>query len=418
MPQFGTTVQSLSGQFFISTTATEPAPAPTDLAAGRSYISVQPALLAISCERIKENLWRELGVRGPWQGKIFVHLRHAFSADESVTVVSERFGGQWICRVELPDFVERNRFVEGITGAVLLEIANRNAVEHSAEVPQWLAAGLSRELLASQEIQLILPPPQKVVNSVTLKFVDHNERKTNSLFEAQQILNAHLPLTFDQLSWPSDEQVSGDDGDVFRSSAQVFVAELMRLKNGPANLRAMLGKLADRWNWQIAFLDAFHADFQKPLDIEKWWALQLVQFSGRDLLQLWTLDESLKKLDAALRLPVEVRAGDAAPLHTEINLQTAVREWDRSRQLQVLRQKLFELALLRIHLAPDAVPLADDYRQALQTYFQKRNASAKIVPVTGPIPDVPTEDLVKALNELDARREGLHAAASPVATAK
>jgi len=40
-------------------------------------------------------------------------------------------------------------------------------------------------------------------------------------------------------------------------------------------------KFAQYYNWQFAFLQAFSATFQQPLDVEKWWSLQLLHFTGR-----------------------------------------------------------------------------------------------------------------------------------------
>ena len=35
-------------------------------------------------------------------------------------------------------------------------------------------------------------------------------------------------LTFEELSWPTDAQVSGADGGVYRASAQLFVNDLLK----------------------------------------------------------------------------------------------------------------------------------------------------------------------------------------------
>ncbi len=56
--------------------------------------------------------------------------------------------------------------------------------------------------------------------------------------------------------------------------------ELLGLKNGPAKLRALLAELPAHLNWQTAFFDAFDEDFKRPLDVEKWWALRVVNFAA------------------------------------------------------------------------------------------------------------------------------------------
>ena len=48
-----------------------------------------------------------------------------------------------------------------------------------------------------------------------------------ALAAARRVLQDRPALTFDQLSWPDDAQLSGDDGGVYRASAQLFVNALL-----------------------------------------------------------------------------------------------------------------------------------------------------------------------------------------------
>src|SRR5260221_309389 len=79
------------------------------------------------------------------------------------------------------------------------------------------------------------------------------------------------PLSFEGLSWPSDAHLSGEAGDVYRASAQLFVHELLRFQDGRACLRTMLDGLPQHYNWQFAFLQGFKSHFQRLQDAEKWW---------------------------------------------------------------------------------------------------------------------------------------------------
>jgi hypothetical protein len=225
-------------------------------------------------------------------------------------------------------------------------------------------------------------------------------RSLNPLAQASEILRTNPPLSFDQLSWPTDAQLSGDGAEIYGSSAQLFLSDLLHLKNGPACLRAMLAEMPDYLNWQLAFLDAFHGAFQEPLDVEKWWALELAEFSGRDLMHLLTADESWRQLDALFQFPIEVQIGEAPPMRTDITFQTIIRGWSRTQQLQMLKRKLWELDLLRLRLSPDFIPLLDGYRQALQEYYKKRTAILR----EGPVPGKTIEETVGRLDALDAQR--------------
>ena len=137
-----------------------------DVATNTDFVRLEPALLAISAERIKASLRRELDIdpNAPWRGQIFLALHPAQSADENVAIVSERFAGDWNYQVRLPDVLPRTRFARAMTGVLLLEFANRNARARCAEIPAWLTDGLSRQLLADDWQELILSSPAKRVS--------------------------------------------------------------------------------------------------------------------------------------------------------------------------------------------------------------------------------------------------------------
>ena len=224
----------------------------------------------------------------PWRGRILLALHPAASADENVAIISTRFAGVWNYRVELPDVLPRARLTRALAGAVLLELANRdNPGDHSAEIPAWLTEGLSQQLLADAP-QMIVSPPVAAVNGLRENQIIDNERGVDALANVRPVLHDHPALTFDQLSWPDDAQANGDDGGLYRASAQLFVSELLGLNDGAKNLRAMLQMLPRCYNWQTAFRAAFAADFPRPIDLEKWWALQSVSFAARDAGPLWT----------------------------------------------------------------------------------------------------------------------------------
>jgi hypothetical protein len=429
-PPNTTMIGSASGQFFVRAHSLSVSENSISLAAEPDMVLLEPALLAVSCERVKRALLHQLDMRDQWQGKIFIVLRPARTANDPVAVVPERLGGNWDCGVGLPDAVKRSRFIETVVRACLLEIANRNATDRSAEIPEWLIRGLTRQLIGSSEIKLILPPPlpgENVFNvpHMTMDFSDapripgDHTRMLNPLAEAAAILRTNPPLTFDQLSWPTDEQLSDDTADVYGSSSQLFVSELLHLPNGPAGLRAMLTELPNYLNWQLAFLDGFRGTFQDPLDVEKWWALELAEFSGRDLMHLLTPEASWSQLNAIFQFPIEVQIGEAPPMRADITFQTIIRGWSRTPQLQMLKKKLWELDMLRLRVAPDFIPLVDGYRETLQNYYKKRSASLKILASTGPIPDKAVAEALERLDALDAKRANMQPLPqTPVATAE
>lgn len=376
----GLTTRSHSGQFILASSR-EPSPATPLLETNRECVRLSPVLLPVACERIKQEVWRELGAAGAWRGKIFLSLYPARSAGDEVVIRSELFQDGWQYRVELPHVVNRERYVRAIVQVVLLELANRNARERAAEIPLWLVEGLARELIASNEAAIILASPAPAGNAVGFAATQINTKKRGSLDSARKTLSLRTPLTFEQLSWPDAGAWEGETGDVFQASAHLFVAELLRLKGGRAALLAMVDSLPRFYNWQFAFLEAFRAWFQGPLDVEKWWTLRLVQATGRDLGEPLALGDSRVKLDEVIRHPIKVRIGtNMVPFGAEASLQTIIRDWSRDQQTVALEAKLRELASARPRVAPEVAPLVDEYREVIATFLKERDPEGFTLP--------------------------------------
>jgi hypothetical protein len=423
-PSDKTLTRSVSGQFII---AAAPSPAAgiglaarLEIATNAELVRLEPALLAVSAERIKASLRRELDLNpnAPWRGKIFLALRPAQSTDEDVAVVSERFADGWNYQVRLPDVLPRTRFARAMTGVLLLEFANGNARARCAEIPAWLTDGLSRQLFADDWQETILSSPAKLVNGLPVSRTVTSIRGLDPLAGTRRILRDYPVLTFEQLSWPTGEQLSGDDDGVYRASAQLLVNELLGLKNGRAHLRAMLETLPDCYNWQTAFQTAFHENFPRPLDVEKWWALQVVGFAARDPGPMWTPTVSRDQLDEILSVPVEMRtASNTLPAHAQISLQAVIRNWDQERRDAILQTRLRDLELAQLRMAAPLVVLTDAYRRALADYLGPggRTAPVRQLGKHPPVPPSKTtaNDTIKKLDALDARRRAIELTIKP-----
>ena len=412
-------VRSHSGQFVIyAGRSLPPSRLVANLVTNQSFVRLEPTLATISCERIKQALMRELGATAPWRGHIYVVLYPARGAGDAITITSERFKGGWQYRVDFPDVVQRSRYVREVVQVLLLEQANRTAGTRAAEIPLWLIEGCSQLLLTSNEAEIILPPPRDKANGLNFSAMRVSARKESSPQEAQKKLRGRPPLSFEHLSWPTEDELSGDMGDLYSGSAQLFVSELLRLPDGRACLRAMLAQLPQNYNWQFAFLRAFSGSFESPLDVEKWWALSLAGSSGRDPTQTWSLEGSWQKLDQAIHSAVQIRTGaNELPLHADLNLQTVIREGDPVRQTQALQTTLRELGLLRLRIAEELVGLVQDYRQALETFLQQRDHPGFVLPFARKAARRrAVEAAVRQLDALDARRESLRPIPQPVPT--
>lgn len=374
-----------------------------------NWVELDPTLLPISCDRIKKCLLAQLGVRDQWKDKIFINLYRSDDGDETITVMPARFGHDWAYQLDIPDRIERSRLVSGIVEILLLEIAQRES-DHSAEIPAWLSQGMSREVLFSAEEELVLERPHGFENGLLMSLLTRTNLLQNPLIAAHEELQATPPLTLEELSWPKPGQFDGLSGQAYRSSAQLFVHQLLHLPDGRQCFRAFLSELPRHLNWQIAFTRAFRSHFSTQLDVEKWWALQLIQFTDRNLAQTLRPDESWQKLDEIVRPAVEVRTStNELPLHTQVTLQSIIQDWDVPRQAQLLREKSQQLLFLRIHVSQDLVYLVDDYRRALDEYVKKRDKTVR--PMAGNLFAPPLDDLarntLRALDELETRRQQL-----------
>jgi len=381
LPTAATSARSASGQFTVLAGTPEfplrPAPA---LSTNADWIQIEPTFLAISAERVKQAVWSDLGETGPWRQEVLFALRRARTADDGVTIVASRGARGWSYRVELPNQLSVERYLRTLVQVVLLELANRNADEHSAEIPVWLVEGISAQLLANQRTALVLTPPRLNANGVNFSSIMTDSRQLNPLEKAHKTLLGTTPLTFEQLSWPAPGELDGPGAAAYRASAQLFTYELLDFRDGPACLRGFLAALPGYLNWQLAFLSGFKPHFSRPLDIEKWWALQAGAFAGRDLIQTWPYEESWQKLDAALSQTVDVYARtNELPVHSAVPLEMVIRDWDATEQGDVLRDKLIELASLRMRIAPELAGLTAEYEQTLDRYLKEREPGRETV---------------------------------------
>ena len=409
--------RSVSGQFIVAKSQPSLPSFVQSVNPDSNSIRLNPALLAVSAERIKQALWRKIGLEpnAPWRGRIVLALHPARYPDEKVTVVSQHFADGWNYRVAFPDVLSRTRFMRAMTSVVLLEFANRGADEHSADIPAWLTEGLSQELLATGSVEIVLSPPVKKINGLLESRIDTTQQGIDPIAGARRVLADHSALTFDELSWPTESQLSGDDGGVYRASAQLFADELLKLRNGPAQLRSMLQMLPQYYNWQTAFQKAFRAEFARPLDVEKWWELQVVAFISRDSGPTWTPAVSRKKLDQILSVPVDFRsASNALPVHATVSLQAVIRNFNVARQRSILESKLHDLEVAQFRVARSLAVLTAGYRMVLADYLGENRGFRRHFWNKYPRPrKISATVALRRLDTLDEQRRTVELAVKP-----
>lgn len=406
---------SASGQFIVQAGPDwRSSPAGRGVDSDPEVVLLTPTLLTVSAERLRQHLTRELGDAGLWSGQVQLYLQPSRKADDLTRIVAELQSGHWQYRVTIPERMTRTGYLRALIEINLLELANQRSTGRSAEVPAWLIEGFTGQIVATHAWDVILPPPETTINGVNLSRYQENVMwRPLALAHAQ--LQTNAPLTFEELSWPTAEGLGGRAGVVYRHCAQLLVTQLLGLPGGQQQMLDFIHSLPLHYNWQVSFLDAFRPNFSSLLELEKWWALQVAHFTGRDFGSVWSYEESLDRLRTVVRVPVQVRMQtNDAPLRTEVNLQTIIEEWEPARQAQVIDQTLGTLAMVRLRFAPELLAITDEYRLCLGEYLKTRKQLGIHLP-KGADRNVPMAQarvqVLRRLDELDRELEAAWLAA-------
>ncbi len=370
--------RSHSGQFLVlAQRSVLGNPALSNLETNQAILRLDPMLLPVSCERIKANLWRELGYNGPWQSRIYLAVRPARSTDDQVNVQAEGYRDGWQYRVVFPEVVQRTRYMRAVVQVLLTEISNRQSRQRPPEIPAWLVEGLCQQLLTSADVPMMLPPPRRGSTPVSAHIYQMEARKPKPLEQVHKTLVQTPALTFEELSWPGTTDFDAEDNLVYRHSAHFFLHSLLKLPNGRGCMLTMLEQLPNYYNWQFALLHGFKDHFQRPLDVEQWWSLQVVHFVSRDIDQVWNAEQSARKLEEWLHFTVQVpTANQSSMVEQTMTVPEVIRNWELEQKVALLQTKANALIQLRIRSAPEVIPLVDDYHAVLRGFLAQVDRSS------------------------------------------
>lgn len=361
------TAWGISGQFVVSApTGAKPRVGIIPDAAATDEIVLEPQLLAVAAERVKQAVLARFDSGDRWQGKIHIHIRPRLELGNApIRIVPVSFPGGWQYRMDVPDEVEWRRLVRALVEVVLLEAANRERGEHVGLPPLWVNEGVAFLVIADQGRDLVLEGH---------KAVRRNERKLSLLTEARRMLDGRSPLLFSELSFPPDN-LPGDAAQwpAYQASAALLTHELLSDESGRRSMGQFLRGLPRCLNWQTAFLESHRARFLSALEVEKWWAVNAIHVLGRDPALLWTRAVTLDNLAAIQAENVEIGRGTNGPVQREtIPLSQVLVQWDGATQREVIRRKEGQLRELYQHAPIDLLPLVTDYYRTLQQYAADR----------------------------------------------
>ena len=340
-------------------------------------VYLDPALLVVTCEMVKRELQRELGWGGRWSATVYINIHPIRFDNEAIRVNVSRNDNRWRYHLEMPDEISRRELLRTLVEVLLVEFADRAASDQSVELPPWLAEGLTEHLVLG-------PLAGAAMQAKTLDEIRSDPgllaartvRRGDASQKLRETVQREGALSFDQLNWlefdENDEQTTAR----YRYSAHLFVRELLRLRGGPDCICAMLAMLPEHLNWQMAFLRGFSPHFQRMLDVEKWWSLNLAQWKTRDSAITWAPAEARRKLDEILNAPLRVQVKDGGSSHVaSVALQTVIKDWAFEEQVALLKAKITQLQAARLHLPAAFASLSDSYRVTIEKYLQARGTA-------------------------------------------
>ncbi len=186
-------------------------------------IELEPSPLVVSCERLKSLFLVELGLNDQWQGRVNLVINAALDQKQQPRLTAMYNLDGWSYNLELPGTISQKVLVRWLMQTLVLEMANRGARSRSAEIPYWLVEGMSAQLQAFNLPTFILQPGEQMSgNRVKLKGLD----------AVRDQLRSHPPLSFQELSWPTDADVNGEGLELYRSCSQLFLEQLLQFRDG------------------------------------------------------------------------------------------------------------------------------------------------------------------------------------------
>ncbi len=328
---------------------------------GESSIDLEPSLLVVSCERLKGLFLQDLGMSDQWQGRVNLLINPGLDKEKQPRLMANHHLDGWSYDLELPKTISPRLLVRWLMQTLFLEMANRRAGSQSAEIPFWLVEGMGAQLQSFNLPTIILQPGEQMSG---------NRVKLEGLDKVREQLRSHAPLSFQELSWPTEADMAGDGLDLYRSCAQLFLEQLLQFPDGKQHLREMLRQLPEHHNWQTAFLAAFRPHFQQLLDVEKWWGLSYVDFTRSDLAEPLTAESCRRELQDMLDVPVQMHfAAEHMPAEAKLTLQEVIAKWAFADSATAIQRSIQGLMMLRLRASPELRPLVDQYLRVLQGYL-------------------------------------------------
>ena len=396
------TANSRSGQF-VAYGPMSPKRRGGILDANANTILIGPDHVVVAAERVRRAMLSRLGLPSLPGSRVKLRLEPVMSFDAAVRVVTGRHRNGFTYALTLPSEIEPDKFIRALVQVTLLDLANQKPQLRDTEIPLWLTVGFTQVLMAQPDLVLVLGQPEQGGEEMSTEEVVKNVRRHDTLAGVRARLRGRRAFDFSEIAMPAPAHLRGENWRDFQACSHLLVDRLLAIPAGGVRLRNMIAQLPDNLNWQTGFLKVYGDLFADMLVVEKWWAVTIVQLTGQNQYQNWTLREAVEKLENLLKLPAEVRLNAAdSPLEAEITLQQAIRGWDFAVQKQTLGQKFNQLLIARLKMPRELVPFVNEYGRILQSYIATRQQVESFRPRRGQMRPKVAPVIDEAVRQLDS----------------
>ena len=365
-----------------------------------AFITAEPQLVALMADRVSRALTAELKLSGTYADKVHVIVFNVFQPGQVLGLVTQVHTDGFLYKLSVPAQVEGQVLLKGLMQVLLMEHAHRGK-KRTGEMPNWMVEGMVRQL----QTRVV---PTYVVNRkpMTIETAGYDR-----LGATRDYLQTNAPMTLQELSFADLTRVTPEQREQFEASSHLLVHQLLKLKAGPELMARFLQTLPQTLNWQTAFYAVYKQHFAGPLEFEKWWMLNWVEFRNSQEKELWTLESSVERLEAVLQTPMEVRMdANSVPQLREATLQEFLQLADAATQKEILTQKVQQMFFLSMNVPPAAHHLWGAYQRTIENYVQRRgNEEEPTLRIQALV-----RETINTLNELDSARMELKAGRVPV----
>ena len=298
--------------------------------------SLTPALLSVSCERIKGELLRILRIEDHFNGSIVVRILPEISRLPPAKIFATQYADGWRYTLEFQERIHWTLLVRTTVEVLLLEMANRGNPNQLNPIPLWLSEGITTLLIGESSRELV---PQ-----MNREFKDPS-RSMDPLVAIAAKTSGRSPMGFDVMAFPPDSLTSNTNQfQLFQGSSALLVHHLRLLGRGGVSLGSLVLSFNQTLNWQTAFLKTYQAEFQSLLEVEKWWAVQATAFYVQNASRVISTETIDRFLRSILQENVEVARSTNSPVGRRLlRLSETLEQWPFAAQLPVLERKMTQL---------------------------------------------------------------------------